>query len=399
MIANRAPSRSIASVIEADLASKMVLVSGPRQCGKTTMARELVATLGGVYFNWDVAADRARLKRSDLPEGAHTWVFDELHKFRMWRNWLKGVYDLHGKRHPILVTGSARLDVYARGGDSLQGRYFGHRMHPLTLSEVLGTRPAEDPDAWLEPRHADTAATEALQQLLRLGGFPEPFFSASDRFAARWRRAYGSLLVREEMRDLEQVRDLDRVELLFDRLPQTVGSLLSTNALREDLEVAFETVQSWLAIFDRLYASFRIPPLGAPRIKAVKKSQKLFMWDWARVESAPAKLENCVLLHLLRLVHWLEDVHGEKAELRFARDVVGHEVDAVVLRKGKPWLAVEVKSSDEPLDPGFRYWLERTRIPHAFQIALHGTADRRLPDVGASKVRLVPAAQFLASLP
>src|SRR5438445_9206127 len=164
---------------------------------------------------------------------------------------------------------------------------------------------------------APAGASENLEALMQLGGFPEPLLSGSDRAASRWRRGYGSRLVREEVRDLESIRDLDRLELLFDRLPATVGSVLSINALREDLEVAFETVRGWLSAFERLYAVYRVPPFGAPRIKAVKKEQKLYFWDWTRVEAEAARFENLVLSHLLRLVHHLEDNAGEKVELRY----------------------------------------------------------------------------------
>jgi predicted AAA+ superfamily ATPase len=205
--------------------------------------------------------------------------------------------------------------------------------------------------------------------------------------------------VREELRDLERLRDLDKIELLFQRLSELVGSVLSLNALREDLEVAFETVKTWTLALERLYAVFRLSPWGPPRIKAVKKEQKLYFWDWGQVPAEPARLENLVVAHLVRLTHWLEDVHGERAEVRFARDVVGHEIDAVVLRKGRPWLAVEVKTEDRPLDPGLKYFLERARVPYAFQLSLRGSVDRRLPDVNGAQVRLLPAAAFLARLP
>ncbi|MGB0680591.1 MAG: DUF4143 domain-containing protein [Polyangiales bacterium] len=205
--------------------------------------------------------------------------------------------------------------------------------------------------------------------------------------------------MREDVRDLERVGDLDKLELLFERLADSVGSLLSVNALREDLEVAFDTVRAWLRVFQRLYAAFTIAPFGPPRIKAVKKSQNLYLWDFARVESAGARVENLVLWHLLRLVHWLEDAHGIPAELRFFRSRMGHEVDAVILRKRRPWMAVEVKSSDEGLDRGLRYLVERVAIPHVFQVAIHGKNHRFLPDVGAHGVHLLPVSRLLANLP
>lgn len=377
----------------------MVLLAGPRQCGKTTLARGLVDERGGAYFAWDVPGHRRALQAGALPEDAKLWVFDELHKWRSWRNWLKGTYDLHRRNHEILVTGSGRLDYYSHGGDSLQGRYFLHRLHPLTLGEVLGTPVSDEPEAWLEPGGLVPGAQDALEQLLKLGGFPEPYLAGSERRAARWRLGYGDRLVREELRDLERLRDLDKIELLFQRLPDLVGSVLSLNALREDLEVAFETVKTWTLALERLYAVFRLSPWGPPRIKAVKKEQKLYFWDWGHVGAEAARLENLVVAHLVRMAHWLEDVTGERAEVRFARDVVGHEIDAVVLRKGRPWLAVEVKTDDRPLDPGLRYFLERARVPHALQLSLRGTVDRRLPDVNGAQVRMLPVAAFLARLP
>jgi len=395
-----AVERRAEAPILGDLDSKMVLLAGPRQCGKTTLARRLLQRLGGEYFSWDVAAHRKSLRALALPEDKRLWVFDEVHKFRGWRNWLKGVYDTHGERHAVLVTGSARLAAYSRGGDSLQGRYFMHRLHPFTLSEVLAVDVTDRPDEMPTlPVEAPKATAAALDALDRLGGFPEPLLSGSERTAARWRLGYGERLVREEIRDVEDFRDLDRIEALHDALPSTVGSLLSINALREDLEVAYRTAASWLAALERLYAVFRIPPYGARGLRALKKSQKLYFWDWARVENDGARAENLVLLHLLRLVHWLADVHGEKAELRFFRDAAGHEVDAIVLRRGKPWMAVEVKLSDGPIDRGIRYLVERVPIPWAFQVALRGAVDRRVPVGQGRGVRLVPASRFLANLP
>ncbi len=378
----------------------MVFVAGPRQCGKTALARRILGRRAGAYFSWDVAEHRKALRDGLLPADAPLWVFDELHKLRTWRNWLKGIYDLHGDEHEILVTGSGRLDAFRRGGDSLQGRYFLHRMHPFTLSELCGVAAEVDPDTLgrLETG-APQGAAEQLRALSRLGGFPEPLLGASDRDAARWRLSYGARLIREDLRDLEAIRDLDRVELLFDRLPDLVGSLLSVNALRGDLEVAFETVAAWLSALERLYAVFRVAPYGPPRIKAVKKSQKIYFWDPARVPEPGARAENLVLLHLLRLVHYLEDAHGERAELRFFRDAAGHEVDAVILRRRRPWMAVEVKLDDRPLDRSLRYLVQRVDIPWAFQVSLHGTVDRRIPDAGRHGVRLVPATRFLANLP
>jgi uncharacterized protein len=386
--------------IREDLAAKMVLLVGPRQCGKTTLARSL--NDAAAYYSWDVDAHRRALKESRLDPDARLWILDEIHKWRQWRNWLKGLYDMEHESHSLLVTGSARLDAYHRGGDSLQGRFFLHHLHPLTYAETGGSRPAwEHPEGLLgllrEPQRK--ADPDRLAALLRLGGFPEPFLSGSDRHARRWRKSYGTTLIREDIGTLEALKDLDKLELLYDRLPACVGSPLSMNALRNDLEVAFETVRNWITILERVYGVFRVPPFGPPRIKAVKKEQKLYFWDWARVEDEGARLENLVAVHLLRLCDWLGDVHGESAELRYFRDVDGHEVDFVVLLRKKPWLAVEVKQGDRGLSPGLRYLLERSRFSFACQVSAQGSTERNLPAIGGCPVQLMPLTKLLAVLP
>ncbi len=387
--------RVILDFIRNDVKQKMVLLSGPRQCGKTTLSRNLAPAHDLTYLNWDVAAHRKLLQGSELPEGTSTWVFDEIHKNRSWRNWLKGIFDLHGKNHQILVTGSARLDLYSRGGDSLQGRYFKHRLHPFTLNEVGYAKPFHEFEF---AQMQLLGSSELLEGLLEFSGFPEPFTKGENRFAKRWRLQYGDLLINEDLKSLESVRDIAKVELLYDKLRSCVGSVLSINSLREDLEVSFDSVKHWLEIFEKLYATFRISPYGPPKIKAVKKEQKLYFWDWARADSMAAKMENLVAVHLLRMCHWMEDVEGVPTELRYFRTPSGHEVDFVVLKNKKPWLAVEVKASDDSLDPNFKYFLERTEVPHAFQVHFKGTKDFVMPNVGKYGVRCLPASRFLANL-
>lgn len=177
------------------------------------------------------------------------------------------------------------------------------------------------------------------------------------------------------------------------------GGLLSINSLREDLEVSFETVRSWLAILERLDAVFRVPPYGPPRIKAVKKEQKLYFWDWARCATEGARFENLVAMHLLRAVDWAADVEGEKLALRFFRRREGGEVDFVVLRGGKLWLAIETKLTDDDLAPSLRYFIERARPPFALQVVLRNVRERRLPDLGRTEVRVIAASRLLANLP
>ncbi|MFZ5469054.1 MAG: ATP-binding protein [Myxococcota bacterium] len=388
--------RRIRGQLAADLAKKMVLLSGPRQCGKTTLVQALAAAGGGAYYNWDAAPDRLAIQKRALDFDRGLWVFDELHKFRRWRSFLKDLSDSYGRRKRILVTGSARLELYGRGGESLQGRYYGHHLHPVTFSELHGL-PFQTvrsvPALGTDPRRLP------LDDLLMLGGFPEPLLSGSEHEAARWRLAYGERLVREEVASLEQVREIERIELLYDRLSDVAGGILSINSLREDLEVSFETVRSWIGILERLDALFRVPPYGPPRVRSVKKEQKVYFWDWSRCTSAGARFENLVATHLLRAVDWAADVEGEKLSLRFFRHREGHEVDFVLLRAGKPWLAIEAKLTDDSLAPGLRYFSQRAQPAFAFQVVLEGAHERRLPDIGRTEVRVIGATRLLANLP
>ncbi len=269
------------------------------------------------------------------------------------------------------------------------------------MSELCGFKvgPLDAFPALLSKGKDSSSSKKGLKDLLVLGGFPEPLSTGSEIEAQRWRLAYGELLVREDIRTLETIRDLDRMELLFERLPDGVGSVLSINALREDLEVAFETVKHWLSVFENTYAIFRVPPFGAPRIKAVKKEQKLYCWDWSRAPRSSARFENLVALHLLRFVHWAEDVFGEKLELRYFRDAVGHEIDFVVVRKKQPWFVVECKEQGRSLDANLKYFLERVKVPFAFQIGAEAKEHLRLPDINGCEVHLMPASRFLSNLP
>jgi hypothetical protein len=353
----------------------MVFVAGPRQVGKTTLARRILGRKRG-YLNWDAAADREAILRGELPS-AKLWVFDEIHKYRLWWRFLKGLYDRRRPAQKILVTGSAHLDFYRYGGDSLQGRYHLLRMHPLSVGELRLRRPTE------------------LRDLLTLGGFPEPFFGGDETQARRWSREYRNLLVREELTSLERVTDLGRLELLMVRLPELVGSPLSVNALREDLQLSHATVANWLAILERLYGLFRVSPFGAPRIRAVKKEQKHYHLDWSVVPDEGPRFENLVGVHLQKWVHFVQDTEGRDVELRYFRDVDGREVDFVVVERRRPTHLVECKWTDAPVDPSLRYLKVRFPDSEAWQISAAGTKDFVSPD----GIRVCPALEFLRRLP
>jgi predicted AAA+ superfamily ATPase len=278
---------------------------------------------------------------------------------------VKGLWDRREPEQSFLITGSARLEVYRRGGDSLQGRYHPYRLHPVSLTEAGGSR-------------------DAFADLLQFGGFPEPLLRGSERHWRRWQRERIDRVVREDLRDLERVREISLIDVLIDALPDRVGSPLSVRSLRQDLEVAHDTTERWLSILENLYVCFRISPFGAPRIRAVKKERKLYLWDWSMISDAGARFENLVASHLLKLCHFLEDTQGYRMDIRFLRDTDGREVDFVVLRDRKPLFAVEVKSGERDVSRAVRYFKERTAIPQWYQVH-RGTADVMLDGV-----RLLP---------
>jgi predicted AAA+ superfamily ATPase len=366
--------RYLASQVRRDLERKMVFVAGPRQVGKTTLARSLPGALPG-YLSWDVAEHRDRILRKELP-ASRLWVFDEIHKYRSWRGFLKGLYDGRRRGQRILVTGSARLDFYRFGGDSLQGRYHLLRLHPFSVAELR------------------MRTSSGLQDLLTLGGFPEPFLGGSEVEARRWSREYRSRLVREDLAGLERIQDLGNLELLALRLPALVGSPLSINALREDLRLSHKTVAGWLNALERLYAIFRLPPFGAPRIRAVKKEQKHYHLDWSIVPSEAARFENLVSSHLLKWVHFEQDARGRDLELRYFRDTDGREVDFVVVEGRQPLLLVECKWGDAEADRSLRYLKVRFPEAEAWQVSAVGRKDYVTPE----GIRVAPALGLLRAL-
>jgi predicted AAA+ superfamily ATPase len=367
-------TRYIRSAVEHDLARKMVFIGGPRQVGKTLLGKTIIPE-PAAYLSFDIPAHRRAILAGELP-ATEAWFFDEIHKYRNWRNYLKGVYDATAGRKRILVTGSARLDFYRFGGDSLQGRYYYLRLHPLSLAELAGR------------------ARDDLAALLRLSGFPEPFLSGSETEARRWSLSYRERLVREEITSLESISDLSKLELLAAALPARVGSPLSLNALREDLQVSHQTVARWLEVLERLYAIFRVTPFGAPRLRAVKKEQKHYHFDWTVVGDQAARFENLVASHLLKWAHYQVDTQGRDVELRYYRDIDGREVDFVLVDAGRPVGFVECKWDDAEVAPALRYLHQRFPDVPAWQVSAVGRKDFETPD----GIRVAPARVLLSQL-
>lgn len=355
----------------------MIFMGGPRQVGKTTLAKQILSssTKGDGkkgYLNWDIAKDREKILKRQFPN-TPMLVLDEIHKYREWRNELKGLYDARKDQQKILVTGSARLDYYRFGGDSLQGRYHYLRLHPLSMAE-LGIK-----------------SKKKFHDLLTLGGFPEPFFGQSETEAKRWSREYRSRLIREDIVSLQNIQDLGHLELLTLSLPERVGSPLSINSLREDLQVSHKAVSHWIEILERFYHLFRLPPFGAPKLRAVKKEQKHYHSDWSLVPDMSKRFENLIASHLLKWVHFEQDTKARDLELRYFRDVDGREVDFVVMEDHKPMMFVECKWKNSQISPHLRYL--KKRFPHveSWQISAEGNEDY----LSLEDIRVAPAWVFL----
>ena len=379
-----------------DLDEKMVFIGGARQVGKTSMAKFIAENhyKTSDYLNWDVRDDRRNIIQSSFKGNAEIILFDEIHKYKDWKNYLKGQFDKHREDFRILVTGSARLDVYRRGGDSLMGRYFYYRLHPFSVAESFEKRNPLKPFEEISIGDASPETAELFSALKKFGGFPEPFLKQSERDLRRWHSSRLERLVKEDIRDLETIRDLSALQILVDLLPTKVGSLLSLNSLREDLGVAHKTVANWMDILERFYYHFRIYPFSHKKIKSLKKEPKLYLWDWSEITANDgAKLENVAASHLLKLCHYLNDVDGYKTELSFLRDIDGREVDFLVTEAGKPWFAVEVKSSAKDISKSLTYFGDKLDIPFLYQLV-----DERNIDMRKDRIRVLSMDKFLLSL-
>lgn len=365
-------NRYLRESIEQDLNEKMVFMGGPRQVGKTTLALSYLEEgreAHPAYLNWDNIATRRTILEGALPANQDLLIFDEIHKYKGWRNLIKGFYDTSKSTRRFLVTGSARLDHYRRGGDSLQGRYHYYRLHPFSLFEINSEPTLED-----------------LEQLLQFGGYPEPFLRANLRHWKRWQKEHRSRVIQEDLLNLEYVKEVSQLELLASVLPDRVGSPLSVNNLRQDLSVAFDTASRWIEILENLYYCFRIQPFGLPRLRASTKERKLYMWDWSLCEDKAARFENLVASNLLKFCHFHEDTTGDPMELRFIRDAAGREIDFVVTKNGKPEFAVECKLGERSLSKNIPYFAKRTGIPIFYQ-AHAGEID---VEVESARARILP---------
>lgn len=387
--------RTISASLSADLANKMVFLGGPRQVGKTTLARMLSETFKAPeYFNWDNREHRQRLLRAKWSPETDLLVFDEIHKYNRWKGWIKGVWDTRLKGESILVTGSSRLDVFRRGGDSLMGRYHYYRLHPFSVAELEGHKISLEDFPKNPPELQFGSPSPHLERLLRWGGFPEPLVAESERTLRRWQKERFERVFREDIRDTENIRSLSQVELLGQLLPLRVASPLSFQSLAEDVEASPKTVKSWMELLCRNYYTYKVPPYHRRIDRALKKEAKYYLWDWSEIADPGARFENMLASHLLKFCHYYEDVFGVSAELYYVRDTLKREVDFLVVWEKKPWLLVEAKLSPERHHSALKTFSEVLQVPHRFQVCQETGLDYMDK---AGDIRILSADRFLTA--
>ncbi|MFH1283941.1 MAG: ATP-binding protein [bacterium] len=385
---------------------KMAFVSGPRQCGKTTFAKALLHNRGaGSYFNWDETNFRRLWIKNPsqivpkMKKYTPLVILDEIHKAKLWKRTLKGVYDTQESPVDILVTGSARLNVYKKGSDSLFGRYFNFRLHPFTLREIdkisqIATEHFIDKLFSRSQKLSNSNITQ-FDTLFKFGGFPEPLFAESEKLARLWKRSRIDKVIREDLRDLSRIPELSQIEMLVALLPERVGSLFSIVSLREYLEVSFPTVKRWINYLKELYYLFEIKPYTKSISRSLRKGGKIYLWDYSEVTQEAARFENLIACHLLKICHYWTDSGEGQFDLFYLRDKEKHEIDFLVTKDKIPWLPIEVKLNDTSPSPHWRKFLKQLNLTKSIQIVkAHGVW--KMHSLDGSNILIASASEVLS---
>ena len=373
--------RYLSAPVKADLAKKLVFLVGPRQVGKTTLAKTLMADYPlAQYFNWDVASDSRIIFGQTWSPRAKLVVLDEIHKMRDWKTYLKGVWDGRGEGQAILVTGSARMDTFRQSGESLAGRYFTLRMHPVSVREWCVASGATPEDA--------------LDRLLERGGFPEPFLAQDGREADRWRRQYLEDLIREDVVEFSRIHEIRAMRLFVEMLRERVGSPVSLASIARDLQVSPTTLAKYLDILEALYVVFTVRPYHRNIARAILKEPKVYFFDTGLVVGDEgARFENACAAMLLKHAHYLQDVEGSAVTLHYIRDKEGSEVDLVLCRNNAPVLLAECRHADTAISRFMASLAARFPKARAVQLVRELRQEEKRGDVS-----IVRAAGWLAEL-
>ncbi|HJD56349.1 MAG TPA: ATP-binding protein [Rickettsia endosymbiont of Pyrocoelia pectoralis] len=382
---------------------QMVFVEGARQVGKTTLAKQVKSK--NYYLNWDEEEARLMILKGTkdlasflglyIPDQEKPMViFDELHKFSKWQTFLKGFYDVYGEQTHIIVTGSSKLGVYKKGGDSMMGRYFPYRMHPLTVAEVIENFSSVTKEINL-PKEI---SQEQLESLFKFGGFPDPYLKGSFAFWHKWKKTKNTQLFKEDIRELTQIQELSQMEILGSFLTFSIGGLASYSSLANKIKVSVPTITRWFDSFESFFYSYRIYPWSNNIPRSLIKEPKIYLWDWSLIEDKGAKYENFIASHLLKFCHFWSDLGFGEYDLYFVRDKQKKEVDFLVVKDKKPWILIEAKTSlNQELNPNLKYFQEILSCPFAFQVVLD-MEYREIDCFSYNHPVIVPAKTFLSQL-
>lgn len=399
--------RTYESLLEKHLQDyrQMVFLSGPRQVGKTTVSLQSTSEKISHYFNWDNENHRALIIQGPeavaektnlnvLQKELPVLIFDEIHKYRYWKRFLKGFFDTYEKKCHVLITGSARLDIYKRGGDSLMGRYFRYRLHPLSIREIIDSNL---PTTEIQP--PKEISQEDLEALFKYSGFPEPYLKRSQVFFNHWKKLRIEQLFREDIRDLSQIQETSQIQLLADILQEEASHALNYSSLAAKIKVSDPTLRRWIELLKNLYFCFTIQPWSKNISRSLIKEPKIYLWNWAWIENTGAKLENFTASHLYKAVQFWTDSGFGDYELHYLRDKDKREVDFLVTKNKKPWFLVEAKSDggNKGISRWLYYYQKKLKIEHAFQLGFN------LPYVDKDCFQIkepviVPAKTFLSQL-
>lgn len=334
-----AMKRYLTENIKTDLARKIIFITGPRQTGKTTLSRVLTDDFD--CFNFDNPEHRLSLLERSWDRKKSLIIFDELHKLKNWKSWLKGIYDTEGMPPALVVTGSAKFDTYKKVGDSLAGRFFQFRLHPLDLKEI-------------NIFASDISLETALDRLLEIGGFPEPWLDGRTQFYKRWKRSHLDIIIRQDLIDLENVRQITAIETLIQLLRRRVGSPVSYSSLARDLETSGKTIKRWLTILENMYVIFRVTPYHRSIARSLLKTPKFYFYDTGQViGDSGVRLENLTACALLKEIQYCEDCLGEEMQLHYLQTKDGREIDFFISRDSLPHMMLEVKWADSNLSRNF----------------------------------------------
>lgn len=390
---------------------QMIFLSGPRQVGKTTISKQLQDYFDeSVYLNWDVIKDREKILSGQdfiedifpthvLRDRKPLVIFDEIHKYKNWKNYLKGFYDTYKDDYHILVTGSAHLDIYQSGGDSLMGRYFCYTVFPLTLGETLA--PFRALRNGISLKFIDDPilnAEDVLTQLFNFGGYPEPYLKKDTQFLNMWQSARSKQLIFEDIQTLTHIHDVYLIDVLSELMKNQTGQLLNRTSFAKKIKVTTQTVSRWIETLERFYFCFSISPWHKNVTRSLIKEPKIYLWDWSLIEDEGARFENLVALHLKKFVHFYKERGIEKFDLYYLRDIDQKEVDFIITKNQVPYIMIEVKLSDKKITPHMLHFQKQLNAPYNIQLVYNMPSIKQTCFKNDSKIYTVPAITALSQL-